>query len=150
MPAASITGQVAAIINEREVVLNLGLTSGVSPGMKFRIMDQPTVVKDPSSGEELGIVSREKVRVKVVKVQPKLSIARTYETYEKNVGGKGGLRMEAISGIAQMFQPPKIVTRVRTLRFEDSGLDYSPLDQAQSFVKVGDPVELVEEEATTE
>lgn len=149
MPAARITGQVAAILNEREVVMNVGHEAGVSEGMKFKVMDQPKAVKDPSTGEEIGTVSREKLRVKVVQVQPRIAIARTYETYEKNLGGIGpGFGM--LAGFSKFFEPPKIVTRVRTLRYEDSGLDYGPIDEAQSFVKVGDPVELVEEETATE
>ena len=101
------------------------------------------IYEDPATGADLGIVRRDKVKVKVVDVQAKLSIARTYETYEVRTGGIDlGLSARMFS---QLFESPKVVTRVRTLRYEDGGLGYTPLDETESCVKIGDPVELLEE-----
>jgi len=140
---ARLSGLVAAILNEREIVVNLGTEQGIVIGMKFKVMDQAKPVKDPATGADLGIVRRDKVKVKVVDVQAKLSIARTYETYEVRTGGIDlGLSARMFS---QLFESPKVVTRVRTLRYEDGGLGYTPLDETESCVKIGDPVELLEE-----
>jgi len=135
-----ITGRVAAIINERELVINLGEKANIKIGMKFNVLDEPTVVKDPDTKEELDVIRRVKIRVKIVEVRPKCAIARTYETYTVNEGGTF-LSID-------VFKPRRIATRVRTLRYDDSGLDYAPIDEASSFVKVGDIVELRVEEET--
>ena len=142
MPAPKIRGRVAAILNDRELVLNVGEKAGVHEAMRFRILDEPRAVKDPETGEELGEVSKEKVRVKVVQVQPLLSIARTYETYQVNIGGL----MPDFSFLEKgMFRTRKIVTRARTLRYDESVISNEPLDEGKSFVKVGDPAEHIED-----
>jgi len=138
----NLLGQVAAILNDRELVINIGEEAGVKTGMRFKVLDKPKLVKDPSTKEELGTVTREKIRVKVTEVHPKLSVARSYQTYEVNVGGRG-----FSFAMGDMYTPPKYVTRVKTLRFKDSGLDYGPLDESGSFVKLGDPVELIPKDA---
>jgi hypothetical protein len=138
-----LSGVVAAILNDREIVINLGAEAGAMVGMKFRVFDRPAEVRDPNTKEILGTVRREKVRVKVVAVQNKLSIGRTYETYEVHEGGGG---FDSL-GWARLLKPPRVVTHVRTLRYDDSGLDYGPLEEDKSYVKVGDPVESFEESA---
>ena len=152
MSTPKITGKIAKILNDRELVLSIGKEAGVKDGMRFKVMDKPAVVKDPDTGAELGVIARDKVKVKIVEVRPKMSIARTYETYQTNVGGTGPDLSTVLGGVtslaimSKMFQPPKIITRVRTLRTEESGLDYGPLEETHSFVKVGDPVELIPED----
>lgn len=137
-----MSGLVAAIVNEREIVINLGESAGVKIGMEFRVLDIPRTVIDPQTGKDLGIIEREKIRVRVAEVRALLSIARTYETYRVNEGGTG------ISwGSMILPEPPKLVTRVKTLRYEDSGLGDQPFDEKSSFVKVGDHVEAVEEQS---
>ncbi len=136
-----LTGLVAGILNDRELVINIGEQAGVKVGMKFKVLDKEVLVKDPATGEELGTVQREKIRVKVFDVQPKLAMARTYETTQVNIGGIG----PDLSIMRGILAPPQWVTRVRTLAYKDSGLDYAPLNEESSFVKVGDPIELVEE-----
>ncbi len=137
-----LAGLVAAILNERELVINIGNEAGVAVGMRFKVLDQEKAVKDPITNEELGTVRREKIRVKVVDVQPKMSVARTYETYQVNIGGG----MPSTDDLLRVFRPPEYITHVRTLRYKDAGIDYTPLDDKSSFVKVGDPVETLEDE----
>ena len=66
-----ITGKVAAIVNERELVINLGQNASINIGMIFNVLDEPTVVKDPETKEELDIIRRVKSKVKIVEVRPK-------------------------------------------------------------------------------
>ncbi len=48
-------GQVADILNEREVVINLGSNYEIQVGMRFAILDELVYeVKDPDTGEILG------------------------------------------------------------------------------------------------
>ena len=121
----AIEGKVAAVLNDRELVINRGETSGVKPGMIFGILEEKEI-QDPDTKEELGSVEIVKIRVKVVDVKPKMSICRTYETYYFNLGGSGQLRSmpslpwlgSAVSAATwQLYQepPPNWVTQVQTI-----------------------------------
>ena len=132
----SIEGKVAAILNERDLIINKGADAGITEDMKFKVVDPEVEIKDPDTGEALGSISMEKVRVRIVEVQSKFSIGKTYETYTINVGGV----MPADLGDAfrRVLSPRQEVTRVRTLRIDPSagGL----MTETKSFVKVGDTV----------
>ena len=126
-------------MNEREVIINKGSDDGVEEGMTFRVTTEGIPVTDPDTGESLGVFMRDKIGVKVSEVQPKFSIARTYETYTVqepsstfglSTGGGGRLLKE--------------VTRVRTLRTAGSipieNKVFSPMTYDESIVQVGDQV----------
>ena len=75
------------------------------------------------------------MRVKVTKVQERLSVASTYKTYEVNVGGSGG----GLSfGLSNLLLPPQYVTRQETLKTSEK--TWEDLDEKESYVKTGDPV----------
>lgn len=81
-PKASerITGKVAAVLSARRLVINRGSEHGVEPGMRFRVLEELNVT-DPDTGERLGELPREVVRVAVIDVEPRYAIAHTFETY---------------------------------------------------------------------
>lgn len=82
-----VAGKVAAILDDRELVINRGEADGVTLGMRFVIMpSQGVQVHDPDTKEPLGYVPIEKTIVKVVRVQPRLSVGRTFRT----IGGTPG------------------------------------------------------------
>lgn len=129
-----IRGKIAKILNDREVVLNVGANRSVRPGMTFDIVFEVDV-DDPDTGEALGSVESPKTRVKVSRVYDKVAIASTYRTRRVNVGGRG---LGLASGL---FDPPRWETRPETLRVKESvgdGRDES--DAPESYVSVGDPV----------
>ena len=132
----AVEGKVAAVLNERDLVINKGSDAGVKDGMKFKVIVPEVTVADPDTGEVLGTIAKEKIRVKVVEVHPKFSVGKTYETYVVNVGGSGS---DFIDRFVIGTLPRREVTRVRTLRSDDS-TSLAPLDERSSFVKVGDPV----------
>ena len=108
-------------------------------------------LKDPDSGEDLGVVRYEKGRVKIVKVEEKFAIARTFETYEVNIGGMGPdfdrLFDTTASASARLFAPPQWVTRVQTLKYEHTGLGFPEReDETSLYIKIGDVVELTKSE----
>lgn len=138
----AIEGKVAAILNERDLVVNKGSESGVREGMTFKVTEPDLSLKDPDTGESLGILAREKIRIKIVEVKPKYAIGKTYETYSVNVGGTGA---RFGFGPLTLPAPPLYVTKVRTLRIDDS-ISMAPMNEEESSVKVGDPVEQVENE----
>ena len=100
-------------------------------------------VKDPDTGEMLGHLDREKIRVKIVQVNPKFSIGKTYQTYLVNVGGTFP---DFTQTFRRVLEPRREVTRVRTSRTDDS-VNLEPMGEKSSFVKVGDPVVQLEGES---
>lgn len=140
-----IEGKVANIQNSRELAINKGQTSGVKKDMIFGVLEITENIKDPDTGEVIGSVENVKIRVKVVDVQPKLSVCRTYETFQTNIGGSGKSAISALSALSAFFEPPpKWVTRVKTLKSEDAS--FEDLGVTGSFVKIGDKVRQLEDE----
>ena len=136
MSSEPIRGQVARVLNTRELAINRGSVHGVDEGMRFAVLDTTAEgIQDPETGEELGSVYRTKVRVEVVIVKERLAIARTYATKQVNLGGSG------IGGFGDAFKPPKWVTRPETLKVDEAA--WQELDEARSLVKTGDPVEQI-------
>ena len=126
----TIEGKVANVINRRELIINRGSEHGVVEGMVFKVMDLNLRVMDPESKEILGTLEREKIRVRVSEVQPRFSIARTYETYQ--------IAEPSIPGTIGSLFGSRTVTKVRTLETETE-LVQSPMENVAS-VKSGDSV----------
>jgi hypothetical protein len=126
-----LEGLVASILNTRELVLNIGGKNGVAIGMKFKVLEKDFEIRDPKSQEVLGKIQREKIKIKIVDVKDKISIGRTYETYEEGYPSSFQISRMMISGSE---------TKVRTLRATDETAPYDLLDEKSSFVKIGDPV----------
>lgn len=140
--ANPIRGKVARVLDSRQLVVNVGASDNVSIGMFFDVLDpKGEDVKDPDTGEVLGSIERPKVRVQIVKVLEKLSVASTFRKKEFNVGGRASY---AVSGLAEMFLPPKHITKYETLKTTEK--TWEDLEEAESFVKTGDPVVQVLEE----
>lgn len=133
----AIEGKVAAILNERDLIVNKGSSSGVKEGMKFKVIGDEMPITDPDTGEVLGYLPREKIRVRIVEVHPKFSIGKTYQTYIAYEGLERGPL--GIPLMTSLLTPRKEVTRVPTLR-TDNALRLDPMDEESSFVKIGDPV----------
>ena len=104
-----IRGKVARILTSRQLVINVGSENGVEIGMKFDVLDpKGDDIKDPDTGEILGSVNRPKVRVEIIEVQNRLSVAQTYKKRTVNIGGSGGFIGSTIS---DMLKPPKYIDR---------------------------------------
>ncbi len=87
MPDEPIRGFVAEIINRRELVINVGSEQGVEVGMKFAVLSaKGAEIRDPISEEPLGSIEIPKVLVEVVRVQPRLSVARTFKVRKRTIG----------------------------------------------------------------
>jgi hypothetical protein len=131
-----ITGAVARILNSRELVLNRGSEDGVKEGMYFEVLAQEGEnIKDPNTGEVLGSVDRPKVAVRIVQVQPRLSVGRTFRSHRRNIGGSSGLFGTRFGTV---FDPPRYVTQYDTLKTSER--TWEALDESESFVSTGDPV----------
>ena len=132
-----IEGKVAAIVNERELAINRGADVGVKEGMIFKVVEPELDVTDPDTGEALGTISREKIRVRIAEVQKKLCIGRTYETFTAYV--------EPPVKLPVLPPPPRLpITKVRTLPVSEPS-DHPFSDYLRpDYVKVGDQVVQVE------
>jgi hypothetical protein len=143
-----LRGVVAALLNSRELVINLGSDAGVKPGMKFAVLNSQGVdIVDPETEKSLGSVPIPKVIVEVARVEPKLSVARTFKKRRRNVGGSGALGLAAMGNL---FEPPKWVDEWETLRIEQKP-EAQEMPQSDSYVQRGDPVvEMQGDEYVTE
>jgi hypothetical protein len=139
-----IRGKVARVLNSRELALNLGSDHGVRIGMFFDVLDpKGDNITDPDTGEIIGSIERAKVRVKVISVQTKLSVASTYKKERVNIGGSGSLVGFGSSGLSKLFLPPEYVTQYETLKTQER--TWEDLSEDESYVKSGDPVVEVQE-----
>ena len=80
-----IKGNVAKIMDEYTVILNIGFKSKVEEGMRFIIYTERDEKFDPISGTNLGKFENVKAKVKVINVAENYSIARSDE-YEYTGG----------------------------------------------------------------
>ena len=69
-----LEGRVAKILDESRIIITLGRSHGVKEGMKFVVISQGDVVKDPETGEELERWEIPKGRIVAEHVQEKISI----------------------------------------------------------------------------
>ena len=131
-----IQGKVAAILNERDLVINKGEKDGVSEGMPFQVTQPDVPIRDPDSGAELGVLTRDKIKVRVVELHPHFSVAKTYETYSARVPSEVQQAMSQFSG--------RTVTRVRKILNKSPEVGSDTIGQEGSTVYVGDPVVQIE------
>jgi hypothetical protein len=128
-----IEGQVAAVLNARELAINIGSKNGVTVGMKFKVLaPNPTKIVDPVSHSFLGELDREKVRVEAIEIKELFSVCRTYKTWYV-----GGGPFSDMAANEDLFAKPREV--VETLKADDSSR-IPPLSAKESFVKIGDRV----------
>ena len=135
--AETVRGKVASVLNSREVAINRGSVDGVALGMKFNILSSNAFdIKDPDTGESLGIIQKPKFCVRVTSVYDRMCVAATFNKYKVNVGGNG-------VGMG-IFTPPRWVERYERLNANDASPDD---DDPDSYVSVGDAVEQTDESA---
>ena len=134
----TIEGKVAKILNNRELVINRGSNDGVEFGMKFKIVEENEEILDPDTQESLGSIVREKIRVKIVHVQPSLSIGQTFETYRESTPSHFGSLFLGLGS-------SETVTKVRTL----SSSATTATDEKYATVRTGEKVVQVDENEET-
>lgn len=124
------------MLNERELVINLGRRDGVRSGMRFRVLAQETLeIHDPLTHEPLGDLDREKVRVEATEVHDRLAVCKTYEFWM--VGGELRVIDTFQARMREMAGPARRV--YETLRVDEETAP-APLSPEESYVKVGDRV----------
>lgn len=131
-----LRGKVAALLNSRELVLNLGSDDGVEVGMRFVILNSKGVdITDPDTGKVIGDVKVPKTVVKVVRVDgPKVAVARTFRV----IPGTPGVAAILLATGSWAGSP----ARVETLAIGPDTELVAELDDNRSYIKVGDTAEL--------
>lgn len=127
-----ISGQVAAIIDETTLVLNIGYREGVKVDMVFTVFSEGQEITDPQTGDALGKWEIVKADVVVTHVQERMATARSPVVEE-------AARPGTLS--AQMVQDSFGSVVGRRHRLEVRGSDVSGRPKSQP-VAVGDRVRL--------
>lgn len=139
-----ITGSVAQLVSDRELILNRGSDNGVQEGMYFAIIDPSYQgVTDPETGESLGDFRLVKVAVRAVEVAPRLTLARTFRTRTVNVGGTNS-SLGSVGSIAAAFTAPRYIEQVERLSYDETAR--RKITEEESAVNRGDPFEQISEE----
>jgi hypothetical protein len=103
----------------------------------------PLEIKDPDSGEVIGVVDREKIRVQASEIGQRMTVCRTFRTRRIEAGPLYHLKMGTLTGLNYFnSDPPKDIPE--TLDAADSSLP-PPLTPEESFVKIKDCVVEVDE-----
>lgn len=111
--------------------VNIGAEHGVQRGIKFAVLAaEPTELFDPDTGEALGVLDREKVRVRAGEVAPRYTVCKTYQT--RTVGGSGFL-------LPSLFEHTPARDVPVTLKIDERNA-LPPLAPEESYVKRGDRV----------
>lgn len=87
--AAPVEGKVAKILDDQSLILNVGTSQGVTPGMIFCIFAPVEEVKDPDTGESLGAWEAVKGYVQATHPQEKLTVCRVYTPAARSTGETG-------------------------------------------------------------
>lgn len=125
-----LEGKVAQVLNERQIVVNIGRRDGVAEGMRFAVLaDTPLEIPDPVTGLSLGTLDQEKVKVQATQVLDKMTVCTTYET--RVVGGI------FFPDLSEAFSPRRRIPK--TLSAEEEAYP-APLSSNDSYVKIGDRV----------
>ena len=145
----NIKGKVAKILNSRELVINRGSNDGVTEGMIFNILDPSGEdIKDPDTGKPLGSLKRTKLQVRVNAVHENLAVAITYKKTTHVIGRVAFPAQQPFDkqfpGLADLLNYRRTVVTEETLKKPDGV--YDPIDEADSFVKIGDIAESVQVE----
>jgi len=77
-----IKGKVARILNEFQLVLNVGGKQGVKQGMAFIVYEEGDEIKDPDSGESLGKMEIVKGEMVASHVQDALCVVQSKEAQQ--------------------------------------------------------------------
>ena len=134
----AIHGKVARVLNSREVALNIGSEQGVEVDMLFDILTPEGYdIMDPDTGEALGSVGRAKTRVRVTRVQERLSVAATYRAKDVTETEMKRSKRYAYKGV-RLFEPPNWVIQRETIKTTEPTWD--ELSDEERHISTGDPV----------
>jgi hypothetical protein len=129
-----IQGKVAAIVSEREIAINVGRKHGVKVGMQFTVLSSKDAeIKDPDTGETIGVLDREIARVQAIDVQELMTVCA-----ESIVAGPRTLE----DALAALLEPRVASRRLGAGPARGTLPALNPPDQ---YVRIGDRVRQIDE-----
>jgi hypothetical protein len=82
-----LKGKIAAILNDRTVVINMGSAHGVKPGMKFTAIYETGTITDPDNpNDSLGDLSFVIAEIQATNVQKKMTVCNIIDPYIETFG----------------------------------------------------------------
>ncbi|MEV4633317.1 hypothetical protein AB0J79_08745 [Rhodococcus coprophilus] len=128
-----VEGKVVAILNNREVVIDVGEEDGVEVGMRFAILGEAEIESSRAKDGKLKVPYR-KTEVKIVRfVDEYHSVGRTF----KKIPGQRGNSWATLAMVASEGTPD----RVETVPIEKGADLLSRLPAGSNLVHIGDRAE---------
>ncbi len=105
-----IRGKVAYVLNNGDIVINVGAAHGVHRGMYFDVLDDRNLeIRDPDTQEVIGSLEISKIKVEVIDIQEKISVATPHLSVERRT--EDSYRVSIPLGpFARSLMPPGWVT----------------------------------------
>ena len=136
-----ICGKVAYVLDNGDIVINVGTAHGVHRGMHFDVIDDHGLdIKDPDTEEVIGSLEVLKIKVEVIDTQEKISVAAPHD---------GLLVRNRASSVYRVSSPVGPFARSLLPAGWVEG-DTISLSEKDSNVKIGDSIAQVIEEINTE
>ena len=119
-----IRGKVAYVLNNGDIVINVGRAHGVHRGMYFDVIDDHNLeIRDPDTQEVIGSLEVSKIKVEVIDTQEKISVA-TPHLPVKRKGGDSYRVSIPLGPFARSLMPPSWVAEDAISRSEkDSNVE---------------------------
>lgn len=141
-----IAGSVARVEDQSTLIINRGSEHGIRPEMEFAVMaDGGDEIVDPETGTVIGELPTEKLRVKIVEVQPKYARAvacRTFNPtrveYPSLVGAFDSID-ESINRMLESELAESLPVREKIADAKSPSLSGRSV-QSEVTVNIGDPV----------
>jgi hypothetical protein len=125
--------KVAAILDNRRLVLSAGSAKGIKKDDKYMIYaSEGKKITDPDSGKVLGELEIAKMPVRIIQLDEKFAVAETYRYKEVNEGGT----LNSFTTISNYLVAPKIRREYDT--FEVERHTRKEIDETRSIIKIGD------------
>lgn len=92
--AREVEAKIASILSDSSIAINAGAERGVSVGDNVTVW-RDVAVKDPDTGDDLGSVRLQALRLRITQVQPRLAVAHVVN--------------KTLDPLAGIFGPSKVI-----------------------------------------
>lgn len=104
-----IRGKIAYVLDNGDIVINVGRAHGVRQGMRFDVIDDNNLeIRDPDTREVIGSLEVSKIKVEVIDIQEKISVATPHLPGERRVGDSYRISIP-LGPFARSLMPPSWV-----------------------------------------
>lgn len=133
-----IEGKVAKILDESNLIINVGGSQGIQPGMRLIVFAPGDEVTDPDTGESLGTWEAVKGEIVANHVQERISICVAAPPAEKEDQTDPSTRTLSAAMIADHMRADSAQSRLNVNKGQIEGMP------KVGPISVGDPVRSVQ------